>query len=130
MIQENSNEEYKIPTAQACVKELLRSIIQVEIFHLRTNDYAEHEALKCFYKSLIKSTDIISEACIGADVIEDLSCDMKIIDYVSKDISIQYIEKLKDFVSVCSDMPRGARVEIDNLITDIDSTLYKLKKLS
>jgi hypothetical protein len=99
--------------------------------HLQTNKYSAHMALDEFYKEMPEKVDALIEAWqADNDIVDDYE---NIIDGESID-AIGYLEELKQIV-------KDGRKEFfkdnselesltDDILSQIDSTLYKLKHLS
>jgi hypothetical protein len=99
--------------------------------HLQTNKYSAHMALDEFYKEMPEKVDALIEAWqADNDIVDDYE---NIIDGESID-AIAYLEELKQIV-------KDGRKEFfkdnselesltDDILSQIDSTLYKLKHLS
>lgn len=112
---------------------LLHSSTITHIMHLQAvgeGSYAKHKALSSYYESIIDAADSLAEAIQG--------CEQTIITGYPKMFTVTlrdplaYMEALKQFVDVNRDSVSEAsnvQNEIDNIVTLIDSTIYKLKFL-
>ena len=115
------------------VSYLLHSATQVHIFHLQTKSYAEHKALNEYYDSIIGLVDTLVESFQGKyDIISGYE-NYNLIGYENTANTIKYFKALlktvEDLrVSVKEDS--NLQNEIDNIVTLITSTLYKLRFLS
>ena len=115
------------------VSYLLHSATQVHIFHLQTKSYAEHKALNEYYDSIIGLVDTLVESFKGKyDIISGYE-NYNLIGYENTANTIKYFKALlktvEDLrVSVKEDS--NLKNEIDNIVTLITSTLYKLRFLS
>lgn len=112
---------------------LLHSATQVHIFHLQTKSYAEHKALNEYYDSVIGLVDTLVESFQGKyDIISGYE-NYNLIGYENTANTIKYFKALLKTVedlriSVKEDS--NLQNEIDNIVTLITSTLYKLRFLS
>lgn len=112
---------------------LLHSATQVHIFHLQTKSYAEHKALNEYYDSIVGLVDTLVESFQGKyDIISGYE-NYNLIGYESNASTIKYfkallktVEELRASVQEDSNLQN----EIDNVVTLITSTLYKLRFLS
>lgn len=98
--------------------------------HLKTKSYAEHVALGDFYDSLLDKTDALIEAyqgCYGIVPnikIPSSSSDVKVIEYLM-DLK-EYLYESKGDILTESNLVN----DIEEIISLISQTLYKLKNLS
>lgn len=117
------------PTIAALVMQLFHARTNAHVLHLRTKSYATHIALNEFYDNIVELTDTLAEAYQGRDGI----LDYPELPYKPESDPIQMIRGLRRYI----DDNRAAMCgesEIQNLIDEIvaqmDSTLYKLENLS
>jgi hypothetical protein len=112
---------------------LLHSSTQVHIFHLQTKSYAEHKALNKYYDSIVGLVDTLVESFQGKyDIINSYE-NYALNNYENIANTIKYfkallktVEDLRGSVKEDSNLQN----EIDNIVTLITSTLYKLRFLS
>lgn len=102
---------------------------QGHIYHLQSTKFAEHIALDEFYKGIGKATDKIIETYQGLNGIitgykfEPMREDNMPVAYL-KELRIK-IQELRKDIQANSNLQN----EIDNAVTIIDVTLYKLINL-
>lgn len=111
---------------------LMHSRTQVHVFHLQTKSYTEHKALQKYYDNIVDLIDGLVESFQGQYDIIDKYENYAINNYVSNADTIKYFKALMKTVadlrtSVKDDS--NLQNEIDNIVTLIASTLYKLKFL-
>lgn len=116
------------------VGSLLHSATITHMMHLQTTgqgSYAKHKALGAYYEGITELADSVAEAIQG--------CELTIITGYPKSFTVAlrdplaYMEALKQFVEVNRESVSEAsnvQNEIDNIVTLIDSTIYKLKFLA
>lgn len=98
--------------------------------HLQTHKYSAHMALDEYYKEMPELVDALIEAYQGAH--SDIVIDYKsILD--PGDDAIKYLKKLRDLVrdgrkQYCD--TTELQSDCDNVLSQIDSTIYKLEQLS
>jgi DNA-binding ferritin-like protein len=112
---------------------LLHSATITHFMHLQTvgeGSYAKHKALGAYYDGIVGLADSVAEAIQG--------CELTIIKAYPKTFAnnmmepLAYMESLKQFVAVNRESvseESNVQNEIDNIVTLIDSTIYKLKFL-
>jgi hypothetical protein len=112
---------------------LLTSGLQVHIFHLQTKSFAEHMALGTFYDEIVDLADVLIEDFQGQYGVLQKYESFIIKSYVDKNTTLAYfdnltsnVQKLRTTVSEDSNLQN----QIDNIITLINSTVYKIKNLS
>jgi hypothetical protein len=112
---------------------LLTSGLQVHIFHLQTKSFAEHMALGTFYDEIVDLSDTLIEDFQGQYGVLQKYESFIIKSYVDKNTTLAYfdnltsnVQKLRTTVSEDSNLQN----QIDNIITLINSTVYKIKHLS
>ena len=115
------------------VGNLLHSSTVAHIMHLQAigeGSYAKHKALSAYYNGVVDLADSVAEAIQG--------CELEIIKAYPKTFAnssmdaLAYMESLKQFVAVNRESvseESNVQNEIDNIVTLIDSTIYKLKFL-
>lgn len=109
---------------------LLHSATITHFMHLKSKSYAEHKALRSYYDNVIDLVDTVAESIQGCyqELIEDYP---KVFANPSVE-PLAYMLSLKDFVAKTRDkLPQDSNIqnEVDNIVTLIDSTAYKLKFL-
>lgn len=111
---------------------LLSSQTQTHIFHLQTESYAEHKALQKYYEGIDPLVDALVEDYQGEhDIVKGYSS-FKMVEYSSADNVIKYFDELRDNVNKLRSSVRdysNLQNQIDNVVTLINTTQYKLKKL-
>ena len=117
------------PTVAALVMQLFHARTNAHVQHLRTRSYAAHVALNEFYDNIVGLTDALAEAYQGREGIMDYPE----LPYKPESDAIQMIRGLRRYIDE-NRMMMCSYSEIQNLIDEIvaqmDSTLYKLENLS
>ena len=110
---------------------LVHSQTQSHIFHLQTGSYAEHKALQGYYENIDDLMDSLIESYQGEnDIIKNYKS-LPMDNYDSKEQVIGYFEDLMGMVRELSeDFPSYLKNIVDEIEVLINSTLYKLKRLS
>lgn len=105
---------------------LLHAATNGHILHLQTKSYAEHKALQGYYEKLPDAVDSIIEQYQGAYQV--------IIEYPStyeppKPDALQEVTSIRDYIvanrAVIGDYT-SLQNEVDNLLSIVESTMYKL----
>jgi DNA-binding ferritin-like protein len=121
---------YEKPVAQF-VAVLLHSGTVTHMQHLATKSYAQHVALGEFYNAIIELADTYAEAYTGA--YQQIPITAYSNDFsVTKDPEA-YLQMIKRYVDVHrKDLPDDTALQniVDEIVGQIDSTLYKLRFLS
>lgn len=107
---------------------LLHSSTVTHFLHWSTNSYANHIALREFYKSIVKLTDELAEAYMGK--FEQIKKFPE--EFHSGKDPVKYLESLKDFVQESrEELPQDSEIQnlVDEIADLINSTLYKLRFL-
>lgn len=111
---------------------LLSSQTQTHIFHLQTESYAEHKALQGYYEGIDPLVDALVEDYQGEhDIVKGYSS-FKMVEYSGADTVIKYFDELRDNVNKLRSSVgdySNLQNQIDNVVTLINTTQYKLKKL-
>lgn len=97
--------------------------------HLKTDKYSSHMALDEFYKEMPELVDTLIENYMG--VYGKLDSYKNVL--TSDDMStIDYLEQLKDMVASGRKLMKESELksDMDDILSLIDSTLYKLKELT
>lgn len=125
-INEKSNDD-KTSVGEFCGT-LMQSVVEMWKAHLMTDRYSEHMALDEYYKEMPEKVDSFIESF--------LSIDGKIDNYkntlIFDDDAIEYLTELKNLVVDGRDKYASTtelESAIDDVLSLIDSTLYKLKEL-
>ena len=109
---------------------LLNAATTAHFMHLQTRSYAQHMALAGFYEAMPRMVDAVVEQCQGKDGIIE--------EYPNQEAEgggdpIEFMKWLKTYVKDCrSELPQDSEVQnaVDEIASEIDSTLYKLRFLS
>lgn len=110
---------------------LIHSQSQTHIFHLQTGSYAEHKALQGYYEDIDELMDSLIESFQGENDIVRNYKSLPMDNYDSKEQVIGYFEELMEMVRRLSeDFPSYLKNIVDEIEVLINSTLYKLKRLS
>ena len=110
---------------------LIHSQSQTHIFHLQTGSYAEHKALQKYYEGIDDLMDSLIESFQGENDIVRNYKSLPMDNYDSKEQVIGYFEELMEMVRRLSeDFPSYLKNIVDEIEVLINSTLYKLKRLS
>ncbi len=122
----------KATTVADFVSCLLFSRTQAHIYHLQTSSFAKHNALGDYYDSIVGLVDSLVESYQGSNPnITGYSNNYTISN--SEGAVVPYFEKLLLMVME-GRMLFGTDTDLQNIIDEIisliKSTLYKLKKLS
>jgi hypothetical protein len=121
---------YEKPVAQF-VAVLLHSGTVTHMQHLATKSYAQHIALGEFYNAIIELADTYAEAYSGA--YQQIPITAYSNDFsVTKDPEA-YLQMIKRYVDVHrKDLPDDTALQniVDEIVGQIDSTLYKLRFLN
>ena len=95
--------------------------------HLQTGKYSDHMALDDFYKEMPEKVDALIEAWqADNDIVEDYS------NVLDDDMNaLEYMEALKKLTKEGRKLLGSSELEslCDDILTLIDSTIYKLKRL-
>ena len=114
------------------ISTLFASRTQAHVFHLQTNSFAAHKALNEYYDEIIDLADGIAESVQGKygiitgysniDLLEGNDCNEVIKYFTALEM---YVERARQT------MPQDSYIQnqIDEVVTLIVSTIYKLKFL-
>ena len=100
--------------------------------HLKTDKYSKHIALNDFYEDIVELVDTLIEDYMG---IYGKVSDYKNIMTTEKIGAVEYLESLHEMCKEAADDlfdkddDSELLSDIDNILSLIDSTLYKLKEL-
>jgi hypothetical protein len=110
---------------------LLHASTNTHILHLRSKSFSEHSALGEFYQALPDLVDAVVEATQGryGQII-----DYPVQYYAPAANGLEELEMLKDYVDEerhKEGIPQDSEIQnlIDEIASQIDSTLYKLRFL-
>jgi len=114
------------------VSYLLHSRTQAHIFHLQTPSFAEHKALNDYYDGIVDLVDGFVESYQGKYGILNGYCAFNLMNYTNKQQVTQYFEAL---CTTIAELRQGITDsyldnQVDEIVTLVNSTLYKLKCLS
>ena len=110
---------------------LLHAATNAHILHLRSKSFSEHMALGEFYQALPDLVDAVVEATQG---LTNQLIDYPVMYYAPESTGLEELEMLKDYVFETrhkEDIPQQTEIQnlIDEIASQIDSTLYKLRFL-
>jgi hypothetical protein len=100
--------------------------------HLKTDKYSKHIALNEFYEDIVELVDTLIEDYMG---IYGKVSDYKNIMTTEKIGAVEYLESLREMCKEAADdlfdddNDSELLSDVDNILSLIDSTLYKLKEL-
>jgi hypothetical protein len=111
---------------------LFHSQTQVHIFHLQTTSFAEHKALQGYYEGIDDLVDGLVETYQGKYGIINGYTTFQMLGYTNKQQIITYFEALAKTVGILRQPVEDSYLQnqIDEIMTLIESTLYKLKYLN
>ena len=111
---------------------LIHSRTQAHVFHLQTPSFAEHKALNDYYDGIVDLVDGFVESYQGKYGIINDYVSFSLMNYTNKQQVLQYFEALNATVCEMRKTITDSYLDnqIDEIITLINSTLYKLKCLS
>lgn len=107
---------------------LLNAATVAHILHLQTRSYAQHVALGELYEALPGLVDAVIEAYQGKyGIVTNYPATIS----VAKD-PIEFITELSSFIATYRDCCEDSEIQnlIDEVASQVDSTMYKLKFLS
>jgi hypothetical protein len=114
------------------VSTLMAARTQAHIFHLQTPSYAAHKALNKFYDNIVDLIDSLVESYQGKyGVIKGYS-NVALQEYQSCDGIIMYFTTLCMFIEKSRSMiaqDSFIQNQVDEIVAEINSLLYKLKHL-
>lgn len=113
------------------ISTLFASRTQAHIFHLQTRSYSQHKALGKYYEDIIGLIDGFIESYQGKyGIIRGYSSPSV---FREDDNTVKYFEGLVKFVELNRErLPQDSYIQnqVDEIISLIQSTLYKLKSLA
>jgi Family of unknown function (DUF5856) len=105
------------------VRDLIQYSILLKLYHWKTKSYARHIASDQLYKDLIEFTDQIVEYYQGRNPL--LHIDHRISLYnITDDKVVAFLTDLHLFISLLSISNKGILNKRDELLGNIDKTLY------
>lgn len=116
------------PVAAEFVQCLLHAVTNTHILHLKSRSYSEHMALGAFYDGLSDLADSYAEAYQGKYGIIEGYTD----EYELADSAIPYLMEKNEYIAeLRKQLPQDSELQnlIDEIVSLIDSTLYKLVNL-
>ena len=110
---------------------LLHAATNTHILHLRSKSFSEHMALGEFYQALPDLVDAVVEASQG---LTGELIDYPVMYYAPEATGLAELEMLRDYIEDkrhTSGIPQESEIQnlIDEIASQIDSTLYKLRFL-
>lgn len=107
---------------------LLHAATNTHILHLRSKSFSEHMALNEFYQALPDLVDAVVEAIQGR---YGMLIDYPVQYYAPAATGLEELQQLKDYVDEerhKEGIPQDSEIQnlIDEIASQIDSTLYKL----
>ena len=120
----------KNTSAGELISTLLLAAAQVHVLHLTTTSFAKHKALNELYDALPGLADGIAESMQQDEILDgynqsiSLSATLDPVTYVTE--LRNYVTSIRQKVSTESYVQN----QIDSVVEILNSTLYKLKKLS
>lgn len=117
------------PTIAALIMQLFHARTNAHVLHLRSRSYAQHKALNEFYDEIVDLTDDLAESYQGRYGIQSYPD----VPYKGENDPIMLMRGLRRYI----DENRMAMCEhselqnvIDEIVTLLNSTIYKLENLS
>lgn len=114
---------------QAVIGTLVMSSSYVHLYHLCTNTYSEHMALDEYYKEMPEKVDKLAEAYLETTP----SANFQVCVVPSTPSPTGYLEALREYITVYTksvpNMDSYMNSLMDDILSLISSTLYKLKRL-
>lgn len=113
------------------ISKLLLAAAQVHVHHLTTKSFAAHKALNELYDALPDLADGLAESMQNNGIITGYAQSISLNE--NPDNAVAFIESLRSYVETTrKDMPQDSYVQnqIDSIVEELSSTLYKLKFLS
>ena len=117
------------PTIAALIMQLFHARTNAHVLHLRTRSYAAHKALNEFYDGIVGLADDLAESYQGRDGIQDYPE----LPYKPESDPIMMMRGLRRYIddnrlAMC---PHSEiQNTIDEIVTLLNTTLYKLENLS
>jgi hypothetical protein len=124
--------EHNNPIVGQFVSTLMASRTQAHIFHLQTPSYAAHKALNKYYDEIVDLIDGLVESYQGKYGIITGYGNIALQEYQSCEAIIMFFETLCMYVEKSRGMVAQdsyLQNQIDEIVTLIKSTIYKLRFL-
>lgn len=110
---------------------IMQSIVEVWKAHFMTSEYTAHMALDEYYKEMPEKADEAIEAFMSVNgKFKAFKNNILLDDFKSV---VEYLDKLHEFVHAGYEQftdESEIQSALDNVLEQIDSTLYKLKELN
>lgn len=117
------------PTIAALVMQLFHARTNAHVLHLRTRSYAAHKALNEFYDDIVDLSDDLAESYQGRYGIQDYPE----LPYKPESDPVMMLRGLRRYIDDNRQaMCQHSEIQntIDEIVTLLNSTLYKLENLS
>lgn len=117
------------PTIAALVMQLFHARTNAHVLHLRTRSYAAHKALNEFYDDIVGLSDDLAESYQGRYGIQDYPE----LPYKPESDPVMMLRGLRRYIDDNRQaMCQHSEIQntIDEIVTLLNSTLYKLENLS
>ena len=117
------------PTVAALIMQLFHARTNAHVMHLRTRSYAVHKALNEFYDDIVDLTDNLAESYQGRYGIQDYPE----LPFKPENDPVMMVRGLRRYIddnreAMCAHSE--LQNAIDEIVTLLNSTLYKLENLS
>lgn len=116
-------------TVAALIMQLFHARTNAHVLHLRTRSYAAHKALNEFYDDVVGLTDDLAESYQGRYGIQDYPE----LPYKQESDAVMMLRSLRRYIDENRMMMcEHSEIQntIDEIVTLLNSTLYKLENLS
>ena len=124
--------EHNNPIVGQFISTLFASRTQAHVFHLQTDSFAAHSALNTYYDEIVGITDGIVESYQGKYGIISGYGNIALQEFQNCEGVIMYFETLCMYVEKSRQMlPQDSYIQnqVDEVVTLINSTIYKLRFL-
>lgn len=119
---------YDLNNFSRFIQTLLRSVSSIHMFHMTTNNFASHIALKEYYEEMPDAIDKLAELLIPYfGITQDYN-----IEVYAENCPIEFLTRLRLYIvnSNFASSVEGAQGLLDNILNIIDACLYKLGRFS
>lgn len=116
-------------TVAALIMQLFHARTNAHVLHLRTRSYSQHKALRKFYEGLIDNIDTLAESYQGRYGIQDYPE----LPYKQESDAVMMLRGLRRYIDENRMMMcEHSEIQntIDEVVTLINTTLYRLENLS
>jgi hypothetical protein len=116
-------------TVAALIMQLFHARTNAHVLHLRTRSYAAHKALNEFYDEIVGLTDDLAESYQGRYGIQDYPE----LPYKQESDAVMMLRSLRRYIDENRMMMcEHSEIQntIDEIVTLLNTTLYKLENLS